>query len=60
MIGALSKEAPVDKRLGGSIAFAHHAIQQGAQIVRVHDVPETVQALQVWRGMRDAGLTALV
>lgn len=60
MIGALSKEAPVDQRLGGSIAFAHHAIQQGAQIVRVHDVPETVQALQVWRGMRDAGLTAPV
>ncbi len=60
MIGALSKEAPVDKRLGGSIAFAHHAIQQGAQIVRVHDVPETVQALQVWRGMRDAGVTAPV
>ncbi len=60
MIGALSKEAPVNKRLGGSIAFAHHAVQQGAQIVRVHDVPETVQALQVWRGMRDAGLTAAV
>ena len=60
MIGALSKEAPVDRRLGGSIAFAHHAIQQGTQIVRVHDVPETVQALQVWRGMRDAGVTAAV
>ncbi|WP_417590749.1 dihydropteroate synthase [Parasphingorhabdus sp.] len=60
MIGALSKEAPVDKRLGGSIAFAHHAVQQGAQIVRVHDVPETVQALQIWRGMRDAGVTATV
>ncbi len=60
MIGALSKEAPVDERLGGSIAFAHHAIQQGAQIVRVHDVPETVQAAQVWRGMRDAGVTARV
>jgi dihydropteroate synthase len=60
MIGALSKEAPVGQRLGGSIAFAHYAIQQGSQIVRVHDVPETVQALQVWRGMRDAGLTAAV
>ncbi|MFK7841488.1 MAG: dihydropteroate synthase [Sphingorhabdus sp.] len=60
MIGALSKEAPVDQRLGGSIAFAHHAIQQGSQIVRVHDVPETVQALQIWRGMRDAGVTAAV
>lgn len=60
MIGALSKEAPVDQRLGGSIAFAHHAVQQGAQIMRVHDVPETVQAVQVWRGMRDAGVTARV
>ncbi len=60
MIGALSKEAPVDQRLGGSIAFAHHAVQRGAQIVRVHDVPETVQAVQVWRGMRDAGVTARV
>lgn len=60
MIGALSKEAPVGQRLGGSIAFAHHAIQQGSQIVRVHDVPETVQALQVWRGMRDAAVTAPV
>ena len=60
MIGALSKEAPVDQRLGGSIAFAHHAVQQGAQIVRVHDVPESVQALQIWRGMRDAAVTALV
>ena len=60
MIGALSREAPVDKRLGGSIALAHHAIQQGAQIVRVHDVPETVQAIQIWRGLRDAGVTAKV
>ena len=60
MIGALSKEAPVDQRLGGSVALATHAIQQGAQIVRVHDVPETVQAGQVWRGMRDAAVTAPV
>jgi dihydropteroate synthase len=56
-IGALSGEAPADKRLGGSIAFALKAIEQGAQIVRVHDVFETVQALRVWRGMRDQALT---
>ena len=56
-IGALSAEAPVDKRLGGSIAFALKAAEQGAQIVRVHDVFETVQALRVWRGMRDQALT---
>jgi dihydropteroate synthase len=57
MIGALSSEAPVDARLGGSIALALGAIGSGAQIVRVHDVPETVQAARVWRGLRDAALT---
>jgi dihydropteroate synthase len=56
-IGALSGEAGVDKRLGGSIAFALKAVEQGAQLVRVHDVFETVQALRVWRGMRDQALT---
>lgn len=56
-IGALSGEAPVDERLGGSIAFALKAVEQGAQIVRVHDVPETVQALRIWRGLRDQALT---
>ena len=55
-IGALSNEAPVEARLGGSIAVAMKAAEQGAQIIRVHDVPETVQALRVWRGMRDQGL----
>ena len=57
MIGALSNEAPADARLPGSIALALKAVEQGAQIVRVHDVPETVQAVKVWRGLRDAALT---
>ena len=56
-IGALSNEAPADQRLAGSIAFALKAVEQGAQIIRVHDVPETVQALRIWRGMRDQALT---
>ena len=56
-IGALSGEAAVDKRLGGSIALALKAVEQGAQILRVHDVFETVQALKVWRGLRDQALT---
>jgi len=59
-IGALSNEAPADRRLGGSIAFALKAIEQGAQIVRVHDVPETVQALRIWRGLKDQALTPRV
>jgi dihydropteroate synthase len=56
-IGALSGEATADKRLGGSIAFAMKAAEQGVQILRVHDVLETVQALKIWRGMRDQALT---
>jgi len=57
MIGALSGEAPADARLPGSLALAVKAADQGAQLLRVHDVPETVQALRVWRGLRDAALT---
>jgi dihydropteroate synthase len=58
-IGALSNEAPADQRLGGSLTLALKAVGQGAQIVRVHDVFETVQALRVWRGLRDAALSAV-
>jgi dihydropteroate synthase len=56
-IGALSGEAPADRRIAGSIAFAMKAVEQGAQIIRAHDMFETVQALRVWRGMRDQALT---
>jgi len=56
-IGALSDEAPADRRLGGSLALALKGAEQGAQLLRVHDVPETVQALRLWRGLRDAALT---
>ena len=56
-IGALHNEAPADQRLGGSIALAIKAMEQGAQLIRVHDVYETVQALKVWRGLRDQALT---
>ncbi len=59
MIGALSNEAPAVLRLGGSVALAVRATDLGAQMVRVHDVPETVQALHVWRGLRDAALVAV-
>ena len=57
MIGALSNEAPAHKRLGGSLVLAAKAFDAGVQLVRVHDVAETVQGLHVWRGLRDAALT---
>lgn len=58
LIGALSKEAKADERLGGSLSLAMKAIEQGAHIVRVHDVFETVQSVRTWRGLRDAALIA--
>ncbi len=57
MIGALSGEAPAHQRLGGSVALAVKGMEAGVQLLRVHDVPETVQAVRVWRGMKDAALT---
>ena len=36
-------------RLPGSLALALHAAACGVQIVRVHDVAETAQALTIWR-----------
>jgi dihydropteroate synthase len=58
MIGALDNEAPADQRLGGTIALHYQAATQGAQMLRVHDIAENRQALRVWRGLRDAALTA--
>lgn len=47
-IGAISQEPEAGRRLGGSLAAGLVAVLQGASILRVHDVRETVQALRVW------------
>jgi dihydropteroate synthase len=47
MIGALTGR-PVEQRMAGSLGGALAAVAQGARIVRVHDVAETVDALRVW------------
>lgn len=57
-IGALSGDAPPDRRLGGSIAAALAGAAAGVAAVRVHDVAETVQALAVWSAIREAGREA--
>lgn len=43
---------PVGERLAGSLAAALYAVTQGAVLVRVHDVRETVDALKVWEAAR--------
>jgi dihydropteroate synthase len=46
MIGQLLNVGPTE-RLSGSLACAVIAAMQGAQIIRVHDVKETVEAMRV-------------
>ena len=53
MIGAVTGR-PVESRLAGSVALALLAAQQGACLLRVHDVAETVDALALWNAMKEA------
>ena len=46
-LGKILDAAPPDKRLQGSLASAAIAVWNGARIVRVHDVRETVETLRV-------------
>lgn len=48
MLGAITGQ-PVERRLAGSLAAALVAVANGARIVRVHDVAETIDALAVWQ-----------
>jgi len=52
MLGAITGEAIPAERLGASVAVALLSMQQGARIVRVHDVKASHQALQVWTAMQ--------
>lgn len=50
-IARLSRDERPEARLPGSLAAALLAVQQGVQILRVHDVAETRQALAIWRAI---------
>lgn len=50
-IGRIDGSTAAD-RLGGSLAAALWSVQAGADILRVHDVAETMQALRVWGAIR--------
>jgi dihydropteroate synthase len=53
-IDVLTGESRPERRLAGSLAAALWAVRQGAQILRVHDVAETAQALAVWSAIDNA------
>ncbi|HEZ4919604.1 TPA: dihydropteroate synthase [Neisseria meningitidis] len=51
MIGELTGETDAAARVHGSVAAAVAAVARGAQIVRVHDVKATADALKVWEAL---------
>lgn len=53
MIGAVL-DKPVEQRLLGSVVGALLAAQNGAKILRVHDVAETADALKIWQAMLES------
>ena len=59
LIGQISNEENPKKRVPGSIAAALHSISQGVQIVRVHDVADTRQAVAVWEAAQAGSEGAL-
>ncbi|MEJ0017678.1 MAG: dihydropteroate synthase [Acetobacteraceae bacterium] len=44
-------EADPRRRMPASLAAGLFAIARGAALLRVHDVPETVQAIRVWQAL---------
>ena len=51
MIGDLTGETVPSERVHGSVAAALAAVARGAQIIRVHDVKATVDAIKVWQAV---------
>ncbi len=51
-IGSIGQEPRKTARAPGSIAVALAGLAQGVQILRVHDVAETAQALRLWAAVR--------
>jgi dihydropteroate synthase len=57
MIGELTGR-PAGERAAGSVAAALLAVQNGARLVRVHDVAETVDAIRIWMALKPSETTA--
>lgn len=53
-IGRLAGETQPARRAPGSIASGLAGLAQGVQVLRVHDVAETVQAVRVWQAIEGA------
>lgn len=50
-IGRLGSDVQTENKVGGSIAAALYGVISGVQILRVHDVAETRQAVKLWHSI---------
>jgi len=53
MIGKIAGEPAPERRFAGSIALGLAALNQGVQMLRVHDIAETRQAIALWRALQN-------
>ncbi|NBC26693.1 MAG: dihydropteroate synthase [Bacteroidetes bacterium] len=51
MIGMILDGRPSDKRLSGTLAVHYHCLMNGASILRVHDVREAVDTIQIFNAI---------
>ncbi len=51
LIGEIAREPVADRRMPGSIAVGLEGLRQGVQMLRVHDIRETRQAVALWRAV---------
>lgn len=53
MISKITGDSDIRHRLPGSLALAWACLEQGAKIVRAHDVKETVDMLKIYRAIQE-------
>ncbi len=58
-IGAITGVEEASQRMPGSLAAVLKGVEQGVQMVRVHDVAETVQAVRLAQAMHDAAMMSV-
>ena len=55
MIGEIANEPAPERRFAGSIALGLEGLNQGVQMLRVHDIAETRQAIALWSALKAEG-----
>ncbi len=51
MVGKIADEPRPERRFAGSIALGLECLNQGVQMLRVHDITETKQAIALWSAL---------